>query len=204
MPRAVALTARLQTRSALVVVGLAFCFLLAWVADAIGLAPMVGAFTAGLVLEEDQWREFLDRGERGLDQEIEPLNAFLVPLFFALLGLRTDLGVFLDPGALALALGVTVAAILGKLACGLGAARGSNRLAVSLGMVPRGEVSLVFASLGLTLGEAGNPVIDHRAYSALVVMVVLTTLLTPIGLKWSFARRKGGPGAGGPPSPTAA
>jgi Kef-type K+ transport system membrane component KefB len=198
VPRAVALTARLHTRSALVVVGLAFCFLLAWVADAIGLAPMVGAFTAGLVLEEDQWREFLDRGERGLDQEIEPLNAFLVPLFFALLGLRTDLGVFLDPGALALAGGMTLAAILGKLACGLGAVRGSNRLAVSFGMVPRGEVSLVFASLGITLGEPGHPVIDHRAYSAIVVMVVLTTLLTPIGLKWSFrARGLGSAGVSG-------
>ena len=193
------LTARLQTRCALVVVGLAFCFLLAWVADAIGLAPIVGAFTAGLVLEEAHWRTFLERGERGLDHEVEPISAFLVPLFFALLGLRTDLGVFLDPGALALALGLTVAAVLGKLACGLGAARGGNRLAVSFGMVPRGEVSLVFASLGLTLGDEGHPVIDHRAYSAIVVMVVLTTLATPFGLKWSFARAAPRPRPGRPP-----
>jgi len=185
VPRLLTLTARLRTRSALVVVGLAFCFLLAWAADAIGLAPIVGAFTAGLVLEEAQWREFLDRGEPGLDQEIEPLSAFLVPLFFALLGIRTDLRAFAEPGTLALALGLTVAAVVGKLACGLGVARGGNRLAVSFGMMPRGEVSLIFASLGLTLG-----VIDHRAYSALVVMVVLTTLATPFGLKWSFARGK--------------
>ena len=99
------------------------------------------------------WRAFVDRGERGLDQEIEPLNAFLVPLFFALLGVRTDLRAFADPTALALALGLTLAALLGKLACGLGAARGSRRLAVSFGMMPRGEVSLVFASLGLSLAR---------------------------------------------------
>jgi Kef-type K+ transport system membrane component KefB len=188
--------ARLRTRSALVVSGLSLCFLLAWVSDAIGLAPIVGAFTAGLVLEEAHWHEFVARGERGLDQEVEPLNAFLVPLFFALLGVRTELGVFADPSALALALGLTVAAVAGKLACALGAAGGSNRLAVAFGMMPRGEVSLVFASLGLTLGGEGHAVLDRRAYSALVMMVLLTTLITPVGLKWSFARK----GAGAPPS----
>jgi Kef-type K+ transport system membrane component KefB len=196
VPRLLRASARLRTRSALIVMGLSFCFLLAWVADAIGLASIVGAFTAGLVLEEAHWREFTDRGERGLDQEVEPLGAFLVPLFFALLGVRTDLRVFLDPGALALALGLTFAAVLGKLACGLGVARGGNRLAVSFGMMPRGEVSLVFASLGLSPGEAGDPMLDHRAYSALVMMVVLTTLATPLGLKWSFTRR----GTEAPPS----
>ena len=126
VPHLLGFAARLRTRSALVVTGLALCFLLAWVADAIGLAPIVGAFTAGLVLEEGHWRAFLDRGERGLDQEIEPLNAFLVPLFFALLGVRTDLRAFADPSALALALGLTLAAVLGKLACALGAGRGST------------------------------------------------------------------------------
>ncbi len=203
VPRVIAAAARIRTRSALVVVGLSFCFLLAWAADAIGLAPIVGAFTAGLVLEETHWRMFVDRGERGLDEEVEPLNAFLVPLFFALLGVRTDLSVFTDPGALGLALGLTTAAVAGKLACGLGAARGSNRLAVSFGMMPRGEVSLVFASLGVGIGEAGRPLLDRRAYSALVMMVVLTTLVTPIGIKRSFARRghdapPGTPGTGAP------
>lgn len=199
VPRLLRAVARLQTRSALVVVGLAFCFFLAWLSDVIGLASIVGAFTAGLVLEEAHWREFLDRGERGLDQEIEPLNAFLVPLFFALLGVRTDLGVAVQPAALALALGLTAAAVLGKLACGLGASRGSNRLAVAFGMMPRGEVTLVFASLGLSLTRDGAPVLDRRAYSALVLVVVLTTLLTPIGLKWSFERARGAgasPGSG--------
>ncbi len=60
-------------------------------------------------------------------------------------------------------------------------------------MMPRGEVSLVFASLGLSLAAEGHPVLDRRAYSALVMMVVLTTLVTPVGLKWSFARTPGPP-----------
>jgi Kef-type K+ transport system membrane component KefB len=188
VPRLLGAAARLRTRGALVVSGLVLCFFLAWVADAIGLAGIVGAFTAGLVLEESHWREFVDRGERGLDQEVEPLNAFLVPLFFALLGVRTDLGVFADPSSIALAFGLTLAALLGKLACGPGAPRGSNRLAIAFGMMPRGEVSLVFASLGLSLAGEGGPVIDRRAYSALVTMVILTTLVTPVGLKWSFGR----------------
>lgn len=188
-PRLFALAARIRSAGTLVVVGLAFCFFLAWAADFIGLAPIIGAFTAGLVLEEGHWRAFVERGERGLDQEIEPISAFLVPLFFALLGLRTDLRVFGDAGALALTLGLTVAAVLGKLSAGLGASRGTNRLAVSFGMMPRGEVSLIFASLGLTLGGA-TPVLDHKAYSAIIVMVALTTLLTPFGLERSFARRR--------------
>ncbi len=189
VPGLLRFSARLRTRSALVVTGLALCFLLAWAADAIGLAPIVGAFTAGLVLEEAHWRAFLDRGERGLDQEVEPLSAFLVPLFFALLGVRTDLRAFVDASALALALGLTLAAVLGKLACALGAARGSNRLTIAFGMMPRGEVSLVFASLGLSLGDEGHKMLDRRAYSALVMMVVLTTLITPLGLKWSLGRQ---------------
>ncbi len=187
-PHLFSLASRIRSESTLVVLGLAFCFLLAWAADAIGLAPIIGAFTAGLVLEENDWRDFVDRGERGLDQELEPISAFLVPLFFALLGLRTDLSVFGDLSAIALTLGLTVAAIVGKLVAGFGSARGTNRFAVSFGMMPRGEVSLIFASLGLTLGGA-TPVLDHRAYSALIVMVALTTLLTPFGLKWSFARK---------------
>ncbi len=188
--RTLALAARLQTRSALVVTGLVFCFGFAWAADAIGLAPIVGAFTAGLVLEEPQWRPFTTRGERGLDEEVEPIGALLVPLFFVLLGLRTDLHTLADPRALALAFALTAAAILGKLACGAGASRGSNRLAVAFGMMPRGEVTLVFASLGSTLGPPGRPVVDAHAYSALVMVVVVTTLVTPVALKWSFARSR--------------
>jgi Kef-type K+ transport system membrane component KefB len=77
---------------------------------------------------------------------------------------------------------------VGKVACALGAPRGSNRLAVGFGMIPRGEVSLVFASLGVTLRVGGEPLLDQRGYSALVSVVILTTVLAPALLKWSFGR----------------
>ena len=83
------------------------------------------------------------------------------------------------------------AAVIGKQACSLGVPRsgGLNRLAVGLGMVPRGEVGLIFANIGLGLMLAGEPVIGRTTYSAVVVMVIVTTMVTPPALKWSFARR---------------
>ena len=79
--------------------------------------------------------------------------------------------------------------MIGKLACGLGV-RGTSRLAVALGMMPRGEVTLIFASLGRQTN-----VIDGDAYSAVVLVVVLTTVLTPTALKWSLARAATSPAA---------
>jgi Kef-type K+ transport system membrane component KefB len=188
-PRLFDAASRLRTRGALVVVGLVYCFVFSWASDLIGLAPIVGAFTAGLTLEDPHWARFVERGERPLDQELEPISAFLVPLFFALLGLRTDLRVLVRPDTLALAGALSAAAILGKLACGLGAPKGSRRLAVSFAMMPRGEVTLIYASLGVATA-AGMQVLDARGYSALVVVVVLTTLATPAALQWSFRARR--------------
>ncbi len=187
-PRIFRLVSRLQTRGSLVVAGLSFCFLVSWSAELVGLSPIVGAFLAGLVLTEVHSAPFVARGDRALDQEVEPISALLVPIFFVLLGLRTDVRSFLHGRTLLLALGLGVAAIVGKLVCGLGAPRGSNRLAVSFGMMPRGEVSLVFAGLGLTVATASGTLLDASSYSALVIVVVLTTVITPIALKWSFSR----------------
>jgi len=80
------------------------------------------------------------------------------------------------------------AAILGKQACSLGAGRGVDRLTVGLGMIPRGEVGLIFANIGLGLSLGGEPIIDRGTFSAVVVMVIVTTLVTPIALKLSLAR----------------
>jgi Na+:H+ antiporter len=206
-PRLFTFASKLQAGGVLLATGLAFYFVLAWLADLIGLAPIVGAFAAGLVLEDLHYRDFVDRGEHTLDQLIEPIASFLVPIFFVVMGIRTDLRVFADPGALLLAAALILAAILGKQLCAVGVlGRGLDRLSVGIGMIPRGEVGLIFANMGLTLTVAGVPVVDRQVFSAVVVMVIATTVMTPPALKWSFERfspRRGGSTALGLPSPDA-
>jgi len=107
------------------------------------------------------------------------------------MGMRTDLRSFAQPGVLGLAGALTAAAILGKQACSLGVlGRGVDRLTVGLGMIPRGEVGLIFANIGLALTVGGERVIDEATFSAVVVMVIVTTMLTPPALKWSLGRRR--------------
>jgi Kef-type K+ transport system membrane component KefB len=186
-PALFAATAKLKSSGAQVAVGLALCFLYAWIADAIGLAPIVGAFTAGLILEDTHSARFVARGERPLRELVEPVSSFLVPPFFVLMGARVDLHALAGVAAIGLAAAVSVAAVVGKLACALGAP-GARRLPVAIGMIPRGEVTIVYASIGGTLVVGGKPLLDPTLYSALVSVVIATTLLTPAALKWAFAR----------------
>jgi Kef-type K+ transport system membrane component KefB len=187
--------ARLRARGVLVAVGLSFCFVLSWLADEVGLAPIVGAFAAGLVLEEVHSSAFTGRGERALDQLIEPISHFLVPIFFVLMGVRTDLLALSQLQILGLAGALTLAAIIGKQICGLAVLeKGLDRVFVGLAMIPRGEVGLVVASIGQGITVRGEPMIDTATFSAVVIMVMVTTLITPPLLKWRSAR--------GGPSPT--
>jgi Kef-type K+ transport system membrane component KefB len=188
-PRLFSFASKLQASGVLLAVGLAFCFLLAWIANAIGLAPIVGAFAAGLVLEDLHYRNFTDRGEHTLHTLVEPVASFLVPIFFVVMGVRTDLRAFAQPGVLGLAAALTLAAVIGKQACAFGiVGKGFDRLSVGIGMIPRGEVGLIFANMGLTMVVAGQPIVTQEVFSALVVMVIATTLVTPPTLKWSFER----------------
>jgi Kef-type K+ transport system membrane component KefB len=188
--RLFSVASKLRAHGVLLALGLAFCFLLSWLAQVIGLAPIVGAFAAGLILEETHYRDFIDRGEHRLEDLIHPIASFLVPVFFVVMGMRTDLSAFARPGVLGLAGALTVAAILGKQACALGVVgAGVDRLTVGLGMIPRGEVGLIFANVGLALTIAGERVIDEAVFSAVVVMVIVTTMVTPPALKWSVSRR---------------
>jgi Kef-type K+ transport system membrane component KefB len=181
---------RLRAPGVLLAVALAFCFVLSWLANAIGLAPIVGAFAAGLILEETHYRSFVDRGEHRLEELIHPISSFLVPVFFVLMGMRTDLRSFAEPGLAGLAAALTVAAIIGKQACSLGVlGKGVDRLTVGIGMIPRGEVGLIFANIGLVLRIGDEPLIDHATFSAVVIMVIVTTMVTPPTLKWSLGRR---------------
>jgi Kef-type K+ transport system membrane component KefB len=190
-PRLFSVASLLQGRGVLVTVSLSLCFLLAWASSLIGLAPIVGAFAAGLVLEDVHVRDFVSRGERSLEELIRPISDVLVPVFFVLMGLRTDLGAFVSTGALELAAALIVVAIVGKQACALGVTiRGVNRMAIGIGMIPRGEVGLIFAGVGAGLMLDGAPVIGPSTFSAVVLMVIVTTLVTPPALTWSLARGK--------------
>ncbi len=187
-PRLFQLASRLKSRGVLLATGLSFCFLLAWASSLLGLAPIVGAFAAGLILEDLHYRDFRSKGEHGLEEEIRPISSFLVPIFFVLMGMRTDLGTFADPGVLVLAAALTVAAIAGKQACALGVGKGIRRWAVGFGMVPRGEVGLIFANIGMTLTIGGHPVVDRGTFSAAVIMVIVTTMVTPPALAFAMRR----------------
>ena len=180
---------RIRARGVLTAIGLSFCFFLSWAAGAAGLAPIVGAFAAGLILEDVHYREFVARGGRALGELIRPISDFLVPVFFVLMGMRTDLPALAQPRILGLALALTAAAVVGKQACLLGApGTPVNRFAVALGMIPRGEVTLIFANVGLSLSVAGRPIMDAATFSAVVVVVLVTTLVTPPALKWRMGR----------------
>jgi Kef-type K+ transport system membrane component KefB len=105
------------------------------------------------------------------------------------MGMHVNLGAFGRPEVLGLASLLTVAAILGKQACSLGASKELDRLSIGIGMIPRGEVGLIFANAGLGLSVQGRPVIDLETYSAVVIMVIVTTMATPPALRWSLSRR---------------
>src|SRR5690606_25359966 len=175
------------------------------------LAPIVGAFAAGLILDEVHFRMYerpaferevteaaasggpevrqqvqrvLEKhGERHLEHLIEPLGLFLVPFFFVLTGMQVKLDLLADGHAVAVALGLTAAAVAGKVVAGLAAGKGNGWL-VGWGMVPRGEVGLIFAAVGSQLG-----VVDEQEFSIIVIMVILTTLLTPPILSFLLRRK---------------
>ena len=189
--RLVRLAARIRVRGILLTTGLIFCFLLSYLAARADLAPIVGAFAAGLILEGPHFSPFEESREHSIESLLHPISTFLVPIFFVLTGVRVELQTFADPRILGLAAVLTIAAWIGKQACSLGVLqRGVDRMTVGIGMVPRGEVGLIFANIGATLSVAGERVITPATYSAVVIMVILTTLVTPPLLQWSIRRRE--------------
>ena len=187
---------RFRSRGVLLVLSITFCFWLSWLATKVELAAIVGAFAAGLVLEDAHFKLFKERGEHELRELLDPVTTFLVPIFFVLMGMKVDIRVLARPQLLGFAFALTLAAIAGKQVCSLAVAeRGLNRLAIGLGMIPRGEVGLIIAGIGATLmlpNAAGvpEPVIGSAIFGAIVIMVIVTTLVTPPLLKWSLGREQ--------------
>jgi len=149
---------------------LALCLGLAFLSTEFGLAAIIGAFLAGMIASETKNREELEHQTR-------PLLAFLTPFFFVITGAKIDIGVFASGAALWMLAVVTVIAVASKLVGGfLGAMSLGRRGAtiVGVGMVPRGEVGVVIASLGLAGGVFSNEI-----YAVIVAMSLLTSVITP-------------------------
>ncbi len=171
----------LDLRNSKLLFPLILCFLMAWFANLIELAAIVGAFAAGLILNENQFGSHPQK--LTISELVEPLETIFAPIFFVLMGMQVNLAAFFNVETIILALVFTVAAIIGKIICGLPSGKDNDPLTVGLGMIPRGEVGLIFASVGKGLG-----VVNDSVFSAIVVMVMITTLITPPLLTWSLAR----------------
>lgn len=175
MPRLVRRLATFGVKNLKLLFGVSFAFLLAWLANLAELATIVGAFAAGMVLNS-----FFDREVEGasLHELLSPLESLVVPLFFVWMGVQVKLETMANKDVLIAGLLLTIVAIVGKVASGWGCPPTMNRLAVGFGMMPRGEVGLIFAGIGKGIG-----VVDEGLFSAIVLLVMVTTVLAPILLR---------------------
>ncbi len=189
----VAVVENFKTRGNIVVPAFTFAFFMAFLGNAIHLEAILGAFAAGLVLDETDARN-------ELDELVKPIADLFVPIFFVAVGARADLGV-LNPtvpdnrAGLFIAVFLIAVAIAGKIVTGWAVfgQPGINRWAIGVGMIPRGEVGLVFAGIGSASG-----VIDKPLEAAIIIMVILTTFLAPPFLRIAFGKPAEPPASGEP------
>ena len=172
----------MKVRGVLLLSALSFAFLFAFLASLVGLAPIVGAFAAGLVLAGTN--QF-----KSIEHNLKPVSDFFTPIFFIMVGAAVDVSVF-NPFVsenipiLLIALILFVVAVIGKFVAGYAVfQKGINKAVVGVGMIPRGEVGLIFAQVGLTYG-----VFNSQLFSAVTVMVMLTTFIAPPLLKVLFSK----------------
>ncbi|MDX1583127.1 MAG: cation:proton antiporter [Thermoanaerobaculia bacterium] len=172
-PALISLITRLRVAKALFFASVMFAFALAFLAEEVGSAMIIGAFAAGLVLARTKRSDQIER-------EVHDIAQFFVPIFFVSVGSAVDLRTLnpIDPDArrfLVIGVVLTVIAIIGKLVAGWGAiGKGLKRHVIGIGMIPRGEVGLIFAQIGLSTG-----VLATGLYSSVTMMVIVTTLVVP-------------------------
>lgn len=180
-PWLIALVKEMKTRGQLLITALCFALILSYIANVIQLEAILGAFAAGLVLAETEKR-------KELEEQVIPLADVLVPIFFVCVGAKTDLSV-LNPSiptnreGLIIASFLIVVAIVGKVITGftLFNQPNLNKLAIGFGMIPRGEVGLVFAGVGSASGA-----LSEATEAAIIVMVIFTTFIAPALLRFAF------------------
>jgi len=163
----------LKARGSLLLGALAYTFIFAYLAKLSGLAPIIGAFAAGLLLAKTNQKDLIE-------DRLKPVADVFIPIFFIMVGSAVDISSF-NPfikeniAVIILAVVLFIVAVIGKLISGLGAFQlNVNKLVIGIGMIPRGEVGLIFASMGLMTG-----VFTKSEYSAVTIMVMLTTFIAP-------------------------
>jgi Kef-type K+ transport system membrane component KefB len=179
-----------RSQQVLLPAGLGFAFLLAWFGSLAGLSPIIGAYAAGVILEPAHVQVLEERELYRLEQLVQPLVATLSPLFFVLMGARLDPVALLTPRVLVFALVLGVLGVAGKLVSGLAAGRQCRGWLVGWGMVPRGEVGLIFVAVGSTLRLGGEPLLPPEIQAGVVGALLLTTIAGPLGLGWALRRQR--------------
>jgi Kef-type K+ transport system membrane component KefB/predicted amino acid-binding ACT domain protein len=163
--------ARSTSTVSVVAIGIALGFSV--LADKAHLAPIIGAFVAGLALRRIATHERVER-------DVASLAQIFVPIFFLNIGISTNIRAMADARVIGVALILSAVAIVSKIAAASGAtgSRG-DKLTIGFGMLPRGEVGLIFASIGLSVGA-----LSEELYGSVLVVVLVTTLIAPPLLRW--------------------
>ena len=186
----ITLVEHFKSKSGGIVLSVAYCFVMSGLAELVGLANIVGAFAAGLVIDRAITKHFGGKAPlRRIEHDVAPIGAIFVPVFFVYMGMRVELSLFAFPAVLVFAGLLSVTAVVSKLVCSLCVLdKGLNRLAVGVSMIPRGEVGLIFAGVGSSAMVSGEPLFSAETFSAMVAMVMVTTLLAPPLIKKAFGR----------------
>lgn len=186
-----------NSRDMLILALVTYAIFMSWFASVMGLASIIGAFLAGLLVEEEffHYSELCQHNvsltqareptSNYLVDSISPIGKILIPIFFIFAGLQVDIIAALNWQTIKLTIIITVFAVIGKSVCGMFLPKNINKWIVGFGMVPRGEIGIIFALSGLEL-----KVIDHTMFAAILLMVIITSIITPIALNFFYSRFK--------------
>jgi Kef-type K+ transport system membrane component KefB len=171
----------MRVRGVLFVFAFAFCLIMAFFAQRVGLAPIVGAFAAGLILSRTEHQE-------RMAEQTGPVADIFVPIFFIMMGAAVNINLFnpfspANHAVLVLVFMLFIVAVIGKVLSGFAVQGKLDKLVIGVGMIPRGEVGLIFAAYGLS-----HKVIDQQIYVVILMVVVLTTFITPLVLRQLLAK----------------
>jgi Kef-type K+ transport system membrane component KefB len=174
---------RMRVRGMLFVFAFTFCLIMAFFSQTVGLAPIVGAFAAGLILSRTEHREHIE-------SQIKPVADIFVPIFFIMTGAAVTIGHYnpfnaANHSLLILSLVIFLVAVAGKIVSGFFVFDNLNKLVIGVGMIPRGEVGLIFAAYGLS-----HRIIEQQLYTVLLLIIALTTFITPPLLKHLLSKQQ--------------